>query len=265
MPFNVRHNILLKLTNVAVFLVFFGSRVYTQLEGGASGAKQTYLSPAPFGLSTWALIDFLLLGYNVFQFWDESSDIVNGVGYRFSTVAILNTVFLNLYATQHYIAAFVFALLVYSSVSTVYYTLKNNFYVTSRTDAVLVHLPFSLWHAFSLIIVFLSGFTAFTEGVHVTGPGTFVKIAVVISEGFLTSTAVGYAFYNRQGDVAGAAVITLFLYALFVQQDDNLIRYFALGGAIVSNLAVLKSLYFTFISRDGVISLNSETTPFISA
>jgi hypothetical protein len=264
MPFNLRDNLLLKASNVAVFLVFFGSRVYTQLDGGAGG-KETYFTPAPFGLATWGLIDLLLLGYNVFQFWDESTDIVNGVGWNFAGIAILNTVFLNLYATHHYIAAFIFSVAVATHVSYVYYSLKTNFYVTSRADAVLVHLPFSLWHAFSIVVVFLSGFSAFTKGVHPEGPGTFVSILAVVSEVFLTSNAVGYAFYNRQGDVAGAAVISLFLHALFVHQEDHLISYVALGGAIISGIAVIKSLYFTFISRDGVIALNSETTPILSA
>lgn len=63
--------------------------------------------------------DLLLLGYVIYQFFDKSHDSVHGVGYRFALVGILNAIFVHVFITRHFIVAFVFALLVASTVSTV--------------------------------------------------------------------------------------------------------------------------------------------------
>lgn len=113
--------------------------------------------------------------------------------------------------------AFVFALLTASSVSTVYWSLKMHYPSKNIYDSLLVHLPFSLWHAFSLFAVVLSAFALFTKGIapgehH---PGFTVKVLVLVAEGFLASTALGYAFHSKKGDVAGALVIALLLYGIY--------------------------------------------------
>jgi hypothetical protein len=259
MTFNWRDNTLLKLTNIFVFSALFGVKLYNVLDTFGADIKETYISPSSYFFSIWVLIDLLLAGYVVFQFFDQSSDIVNGIGYRFALVAVFNTVFLNLYATQHYIAGFIFAVLLSSSVSHVYYILKNNFCITSVSDGLFVHLPFSLWHAFSIAITFDAGFAAFTSGVKEGGPGELVKILVVISELVLTSTALGYGFQSRKGDAAGGLVIGAFLVGIFIHQEDAVIRWVALGGGVLADVAAVKSLYYTFLDTSGVIVLTEES------
>ncbi|KAL8279941.1 hypothetical protein RQP46_007791 [Phenoliferia psychrophenolica] len=256
-------HLLLKATNVVAFFFFFGTSIYGGLSPHGTG-KITYFTPANYVFGIWTITDLLLLGYVVYQFFDESHDATHGVGWRFAILSVLNAIFLHVFVTGHYIVAFVFSLFVASTVSTIYYSLKTHYPSKSVFDTAFVHLPFSLWHAWSLVTVFIAGFAAFTHGGHSGHPGVAVKTLVVIAEAFLATTAWGYAFSSAKGDIAGAAVIAYTLYGIYDFQHNGLIRYFALGSFIFSLFAVAKSAYGAFASRDGAIALgDSERAPLV--
>ncbi|ORY54602.1 hypothetical protein BCR35DRAFT_284608 [Leucosporidium creatinivorum] len=261
---NWSDHLLLKLVNVAVFVFLFGSGIYSSLDGHGAG-KDTFFTPASYVFYTWSLIDLLLLGYIIYQFVDSSHDAVHGVGWRLALVGVLNAIYLHVFVTGHYLVAFIFALLVASTVSTVYWSLSAHYPAKDLFDAVFVHLPFSLWHAWSLVTVFISGFAAFTHAGHGHHPSLVVKVLVVLSLAFLSVTAWGYAFRSRKGDVAGAAVLAWTLFGIYDHQHNHLIKYFALAAFIVSLFAVVKSLYFTFVKGDGAISLgDDERAPLVA-
>jgi hypothetical protein len=109
------------------------------------------------------IIDILLLGYVLYQFVDSSHDAVHGIGWSFALLGVLNAIFLHVWRAQHYIVSFIFALLVAAVVSGSYYRLAAHFPAKGLLDALFVHLPFSLWHAWSIVTVFISGFAAFTQ------------------------------------------------------------------------------------------------------
>lgn len=121
-------------------------------------------------------------------------------------------------ASAHYIAAFVVSLLVASSVSHVYWTLKRHYTPKSMLDVVFVHLPFSLWHAYSLIAILLSASAAFEPHSPPAHPDLVEKLLVLGAEWFLTMTAMGYAFESQRGDSAGATVIAIFLLGVFTRK-----------------------------------------------
>ncbi|KAM0790758.1 hypothetical protein ACM66B_004609 [Microbotryomycetes sp. NB124-2] len=255
----------LKIVNVAVFVFLFSSGLYSAMSPSGHGGKETYITPAPYVFQTWTLIDLLLLGYVVYQFFDSSHDAIHAVGWRFALVGVLNAIFLHTYVTHHLIVAFIFSLFTASTVSTVYYTLS----VASAKglgDVLFVHTPWSLWHAWSIVTVFISGFAAFTHGGHGRHPSVVVKVLVVLSCAFFAITAWGYAFRTRQGDIAGAIVLAWTLFGVYDEQHNKLIHYFALACFIVSLFAIVKSLYFTFVARDsGRISLgNDERAPLVA-
>ncbi|KAM0749644.1 hypothetical protein T439DRAFT_326525 [Meredithblackwellia eburnea MCA 4105] len=258
-------HLFLKLVNLVAFFFFFGTGLYGSLNpNGHHGGKITYFTPASYVFYIWTIIDLLLLGYVIYQFFDISHHATHGVGWRFALVAVLNAIFLHVFVTGHYIVAFIFALLVASTVSTVYYSLRAHYPAETTPDVVFVHLPFSLWHAWSIVTVLISAFAAFTHGGHSGHPGVAVKILVVIAEAFLATTAWGYAFATKKGDIAGAAVLAWTLYGIYDFQHNGLIRYFALGSFIFSLFAVAKSLYFTFGRSDGAIALDSgERAPLV--
>lgn len=167
---------------------------------------------------------------------------------------------------RFYRTAFIFALLTASTASSVYYSLRQNYPSKGTLDTVFVHLPFSLFHSYSIVLVLISAFALFTTGLKTPEshhPGFTVKLLVLIAEGFLAVTALGYAFSKREGDLAGAFVMAWFLYGIYdrkssissslfwvstkltllslaADQVNHTIKYFALGASIVASFAVLK-------------------------
>ncbi|CEQ40667.1 SPOSA6832_02313, partial [Sporobolomyces salmonicolor] len=287
--------------------------------------RETAFTPAAYVFYTWTIIDILLAGFVIWQFFDASHDAIHGVGYRFALVGVLNSIFvsphalcllsgvsdrngsfpqassirrsslilyrdpqIHVFVTRHFIVAFIFALLVASSVSTVYYSLAAHYPPKGLADYAFVHLPFSLWHAWSIVTVLISAFALFTHGGHHTHPSVLTRILVSVALAFLAVTSVGYAFRSRKGDVAGALVLAWTEYGIYAYQTDHVIRYFALGSFIVSLAAIVKvsrsspllsierkltvsggecqSLYFSFVANDGAISLgdDSERQPLVA-
>jgi len=176
-------------------------------------------------------------------------------------VAVLNAVYVWFFSNSHYILAFVTSVFLTLVVSHVYYDLKS-----IRADAIttklFVHLPFSLWHAFSVVLMFISGFAAFGKSTS-RHAGIFTDVFVCIALAFLASTSIGYSFNGAQGDVAGAAVIAWSLFGVFSEhRHPALIHWFALGAAIVATLAVVKALTTSFSKNSSVIA-DDERAPLI--
>ena len=119
--------------------------------------------------------------------------------------------------------AFIFALLTASTASSVYYSLRLNYPSKGTLDTVFVHLPFSLFHSYSIVLVLISAFALFTTGLKTPEshhPGFTVKLLVLIAEGFLAFSALGYAFSKREGDLAGAFVMAWFLYGIYDRKSS---------------------------------------------
>ncbi|GAA5935068.1 hypothetical protein JCM3775_004691 [Rhodotorula graminis] len=251
-----KENLPLKIVNVLVFAFLFGSNTYGSFTPHHTG-RETYFTPAAWVFNVWTIINFLLLCYVGYQFFDNSRTAVDAIGWRFTLIAVVNAIYVHVWVTRHYIVAFIFSLLLASVISTAYYSLTAHYGAQTIGDVLFVHLPFSLWHAWSIVLVFISGFALFTHS-HRNHPSTISVIFVVAAEAFLTLTAVGYAFRSREGDVAGSAVLFATLLGIYLEQHNNVIRYCALAGAIISGLAIVKSLYFTVVARERGVSLGSD-------
>jgi len=255
-----------KILNVIAFLLFFSSSLLSALgPGHYYGHKETYITPAAYSFWVWTLIDILLLGLVIYQFFPGGSElVVDLIGWRFIIIGVLNAIFVHLYITSHYIPAFIFALLTALAISHVYYDLKTKSTPSSSLDVLFVHLPFSLWHAYAVVTVVLSLFSAFGRSTdHSAGIGT--KVFVVLALAWLSATSIGYALHSEKGDIAGAVVIAWELFAIFLNQHEVLIHWVALAAFIISILSIVKVLYFTFSTR-GSIALpadDSERAPLV--
>lgn len=65
-----------------------------------------------------SLIHLLLLGTIIYQFFDGGKKvIIDGIGWRLPLLAVLNAVYVHVWATQHYVVAFVLSLFVSSAVT----------------------------------------------------------------------------------------------------------------------------------------------------
>ncbi|KAK9895866.1 hypothetical protein P389DRAFT_170682 [Cystobasidium minutum MCA 4210] len=235
----------IKVVNVLVFLFFFSSHMYSVI-GPNSHTKTSYLAPAAYSFWIWTLIDFLLLGMVIIQFTDAGfGPVVETIGWRFAIIGLLNAAWVYLFHHGQYVIGFVVVLFLAAAISNVYWDLKKN-RPTDKISAIFVHLPFSLWHAYAVFLVVLTGFTAFSKDKHSHPASLATKVVGVIALVFLASTSVGYAFESQKGDLAGAAVIAWELLAIYINQPHpRLIHWFALAGFIVSLLAIVKALFYT--------------------
>lgn len=238
-----KDGLLQKVINVVVYFLFLGSNIYTVAKPGIyGGAKETYITPAPWAFLIWSLIHFLLLGTIIYQFFPSGKTVViDGISWRFPLLGLLNAVYVTVWAHHHYIWAFVFALFVSSAVTHIYYVIKKHHIPDTWADDVYVHLPFSLYHGWTTVLVILTGFEAFGVNALKHPPGIWTKVFVFLALLFLETTAAGYAFSTKEGDLPASIAIAWSLFAIFAHQTTSkFIHWSALAFAVLTVLWVIK-------------------------
>jgi vacuolar-type H+-ATPase subunit I/STV1 len=137
-----------QIANVVIYFLFLGSNVYSVAGGHvhkpplpswtpltvrpcvqhAYRPKQTYITPASWTFGIWSLIHLLLLGFIFYQFTDAGRKVaIEGIGWRFTILGIVNAVFVSLWASGLYIPAFAVSFLVAAAVSNVYWIVKKRY------------------------------------------------------------------------------------------------------------------------------------------
>ncbi|KAH7098289.1 hypothetical protein BKA62DRAFT_713651 [Auriculariales sp. MPI-PUGE-AT-0066] len=263
---NWTDGLFLKIVNVIVYFTLLGSNIYAVAGPGPLGGRESYFTPAPYAFGVWGLIHLLLLGTIIYQFTASGKAVViDGIGWRFPLLGVLNSIYINLWAHEHYIWAWIFALFVSSTVSHMYYSVKKHHHTENWADEVFVHLPFGLYHGWTTVLVLLTAFEAFGVDATTTKAGVFTKIFVFLGLLFLESTSAAYAFGTKEGDIAGSVAITWALFAIFEHQRSSaFIHWSALVFAILSLFWVVKSAYTTFVvRRHGGIILDEERAPLV--
>jgi len=246
-----KDGILLKIVNVLVYFFFLGSNIYTVAgpTGIYYGGKETYITPEPWAFLIWWLIHILLLGTIIYQWFPGGKVIIiDGISWRFPLLGILNAVYVHLWSTQHYIVAFIFALFVSSAVTHIYYIVKKYHSPQSTYDELLVHLPFSLYHGWTTVLVVLTAFEAFGVNALTTRAGIWTKVFVFLALFFLEATAATYAFSSPEGDLPASVAIAWALWAIFAHQlhkphGSAFVTWTALAFAIITLLWVIKGGY----------------------
>ncbi|KAH7927060.1 hypothetical protein BV22DRAFT_1085699 [Leucogyrophana mollusca] len=260
-----KDGIFLKLVNIVVYFLFLGSNIYTIAAPHDIyySGKETYITPAPWAFLIWTLIHLLLLGTIIYQFSSAGKKvIIDGISWRFPLLGVLNAIYVNLWATHHYIVAFIFALFVSSAVTHIYYIVKKHHAATSTGDEIFVHLPFSLYHGWTTVLVVLTAFEAFGVNAFERPAGVWTKVFVFLGLFFLEGTAATYAFSTPEGDLPASIAIVWSLWAIFAHQSvyrSGFIHWSALAFAILALFWVVKGvwgLYRRF--SGGVILLEDE-------
>jgi len=258
-----QEDIILKVVNVLVYFLFLGSNISTMFVSGDIyyKGKETYITPSPWAFLIWSLIHLLLLGTIIYQFTpDGKRVIIDGISWRFPLLGVLNAVYVNLWASQRYLYAFIFALLVSSAVTHIYYVVKKSHSPANLADELFVHLPFSLYHGWTTILVVLTAFEAFGVDALKHNPGVWTKVFVFLALFFFEATSAAYAFSTPEGDLPAAIAITWALFAIFDrQQRTPFIHWSAFAFAVLSLVWVVKGalgLIATF--RRGGIALEDE-------
>jgi hypothetical protein len=262
--------IFLKVVNVLAYIFLTGSNIYTVAgpQSPYGTGKETYVTPAPYAFYIWTVIHILLLGYVIYQFFPQGKKtIVDGVSWRFPLLLLLNAIYVNVWSRGHYIVAFIFALLVSSAVSHVYFVVKKNHSSQSAADEIFVHLPFSLYHGWTTVLVVVTAFEAFGVNAHTHHAGIATKVLAFIAFFFLESTSVAYAYSSPEGDLAGAIAISWSLWAIFAEQrSSTFIHWSAFVFALLSLFSIAKSLYGVYTSRhSGGILHDEERAPLVGS
>ncbi|KAN0064495.1 hypothetical protein ACQY0O_002123 [Thecaphora frezii] len=267
-------DLLLKVTNIVTFIFFTSGNVYSHLGSAAthgSGAKETYFTPEQWLFGIWGIIHLLFLGMLIWQFSEQGSNHVRGIGWRFPALCILNAIYAGLVTARggesrvYSILAFIVMLLIAGIVSHCYRSLKvhHGGRSNSLADVLFIHLPFSLYHGLVVVLLFITGFQAFGVNAHTHHAGIITKALVFLALLFLESTAAGYVWYS-EGDVAGALVISLSLLAIFQHQTSSkFIHWSALAFFIISLIAVLRAVISIFSSRNRSALADEERAPLV--
>jgi len=258
-----KDGILLKIVNIIVYFVFLGTNLYSVASSSSIYyyGKETYITPAPWAFLIWSLIHFLLLGTVIYQFFpDGKKTIVDGISWRFPLLALLNAIYVHLWMTHHHIIAFVFALLVSSAVTHIYYIVKKHHAALSYSDELFVHVPFSLYHGWTTVVVILSAFDAFGVNALTHGAGVWTKVFVFLALFFLEGTAATYSFSSPEGDLPASIAIAWSLWAIFDHQTSSgFVHWTSLVFAILALVWVVKgAVGQVLLRRNGRIALGDE-------
>jgi hypothetical protein len=260
--------IILKAANVLTYIFFLGSNLYTiaSPSGIYFSGKETYLTPAPWAFLIWTVIHALLFGTVIYQFFPSGKRvIVDGISWRLPLLGVLNAIYVNLWASRHYIWAFVAALFVSSAVTHIYYVVKKHHSSQSTADELFVHLPFSLYHGWTTVLVVLTAFEAFGVNALTHRAGVWTKVFVFLALFFLEGTAATYAFATPEGDLPASVVIAWALWAIFAHQTSSgFVHWSSLVFSILALVWVIKGGFGLF-SQGGVRLEDEERAPLIGS
>jgi hypothetical protein len=260
--------IILKIANILTYMFFLGSNLYTVASpsGIYYSGKETYITPAPWAFLIWTVIHALLLGTVIYQFTAQGKRvIVDGISWRLPLLGILNAIYVNLWASRHYILAFVAALFVSSTVTHIYYVVKKHHSSQSLGDEVFVHLPFSLYHGWTTVLVVLTAFEAFGTNALTHRAGIWTKVFVFLALFFLEGTAAAYAFATPEGDLPASVAIAWSLWAIFAHQTaSGFVHWSSLVFAILALIWVVKGAFGLF-GHGGIRLEDEERAPLISS
>ncbi|KAG6829444.1 hypothetical protein H0H92_004504 [Tricholoma furcatifolium] len=261
--------ILIKIANLITYFLFLGSNLYTVASpaGIYFHGKETYITPAPWAFLIWSLIHLLLLGTVIYQFFPSGKRvIVDAIAWRFPLLALLNAIYVNLWASQHFVLSFVLALFVSSAVTHIYYIVKKHHAPQETADELFIHLPFSLYHGWTTVLVVLSAFEAFGVNALEQRAGIWTKVFVFLGLFFLEATAATYAFSSPEGDLPASIAIAWSLWAIFAHQTSSqFVHWSALGFSILALFWVAKGGYglFTRVRGGRIELLDEERSPLV--
>ncbi|CAG8689866.1 383_t:CDS:1, partial [Acaulospora colombiana] len=175
--------------------------------------------------------------------------VVDGISWHFLGIAVWNTFWLFLWQTGYLFFAWIFILFTSAQISYVYYTIKYKYPSQNLNDTIWIHAPFSLYHAWILVLIVISTFVTFLPDKKSPDeePNLLTRTLAVLALFFLETISITY-IEKLKGDVTGAIVITWSLYGIAAEQLDPWIRWTAFVFAIISNIYILvpfvKRYYF---------------------
>ncbi|CAG8468168.1 3699_t:CDS:2, partial [Cetraspora pellucida] len=193
----------------------------------------------------------------------DDKAIVNdtGIHWHFVGVSLLNTLWLALWDDDLLFLSWIVILIVACQITHIYRTLHEHHQPEGWLDNLFIHLPFTLYHAWIVIVAVLTTFATITPEKtyhNVTTDGTttqvadspaiIVQLVVILGLIFLETTAVAYI--EKKEDYAGAGVIAWTLYGIWCGQEDPVIHWAALILAVIATIYLFKPLVVKLFSSN---------------
>ena len=253
-PMSWKESFAFKAINIIAYVLFASSNTYAAMTGNhIAGNVDTYITPAAWFYGIWHILNVLLLGLIVYQFWPGTAQLTQySLGWRFPTALVLHALCTLLYAQKNstpiYYVAFITFCMVTTLVNQLYGNLRTDAEPLNWADVFFVFLPISLYHGATIILFFVSVFAI--SGFHSTEheAGIVTKVLVFLILFFLDSTVTGYVFYGN-GDIGGATVITIGLLAIAQHQQTSGFVHWSALCVFLSMLTILQSVFCNLIFR----------------
>lgn len=251
--------LIIKISNVLVYFFLLGANIYSvagpdQDDSPYADSHPTYITPSEWVFGIWGVIHFLFFGFVIYQFFSAAQEtVIEGIHWHFVSISLLNSLWLALWQTDHLILSWIVILFVGSQVSYVYHTVRSKYPAQGINDTLWIHAPFSLYHAWIVVIVVINTFAAFTqEAKEDENPTLLTQILVALGLLFLKSVSINYIDFIGKGDLAGALVIAWTLIGISCNQDDLFIHWTALVLGVIATIYSVKPLVkkYVFRSRD---------------
>ncbi|KAH7925838.1 hypothetical protein BV22DRAFT_1046499 [Leucogyrophana mollusca] len=258
----------LKLANVLCLLLVCGANVYTVLspEDIYYTGKETYFTPAPWAYVVWPLIHLLLLGTIIYQFSKPGKKIiVERIGWHLPLLNILATIYLYSWTIAEYRYGLIFIIFVGSTVTQVYGVIKQTS-LRNVSDELFLHLPFSLYHGWTMVLLVNSAFEAFGVNAMQNAADSWTKAFVFLGLFFLNCTSFAYAYSTAEGDLPACIAISWSLWAIYAHQrldQSEFVHWSAFAFAVLSLCWVMRSaagLARKMWGRRGIWFGDEETT-----
>ncbi|KAI0086379.1 hypothetical protein BDY19DRAFT_995986 [Irpex rosettiformis] len=213
------NSVIPKIVNIIAYTLFSGWHAYFAYDGmyDAGAGKITYITPAPWAFLIWPAIHLLLLGTVIYQFTENGRRIiVEGASWRFFMLMAFNGLYVYLWAHHEYLLAFLVSIVVYSLVSSIYDVVVNlQQEGLVAADEIFIYTPFSLYYDWTVILIYLSGFSAFGIDASTDSAGAGTKACVFLTL-FVLNGSCGV-----RGGLCGAITIAWYLWAVFVYQTSS--------------------------------------------
>lgn len=175
----------LKIVNVVAYFLSSWFNIYSIVSPQSSfgSVKQTYFTPASSVFFIWPIIHVLLFGTVIYQFTSPQAKavVIDGISWRLPFLLFINTFLFISWDKRDFVTAFVLSPIATLVAWRIYLTVREIRSPGSWGDELFVHLPFSMWHAWTNVVVLLTAFQLL--GVDATEhlAGAWTKIFVFIA------------------------------------------------------------------------------------
>ncbi|CAG8735771.1 16155_t:CDS:2 [Cetraspora pellucida] len=248
--------ILINVSNILAFLFLLADNVYSYMEPKNERnpylqAHLTYISPAVFTFYMWIPIQILLGGFVIYQFYPQAEEHVTTINWNFVGIVALNCLWLNLWQRDMISLSWIAILIMVFQLSYIYYILEFTYQPYEHTDEPLdvildiafVHLPFSLYHSWSIVLLAITTFTIFMPEKKAENPSLIELILVIFV--LISFELIAIMYIEANNDFAGFAgylVIAFTFIGISYEQEEIVIHLTAILLSIISAAYFIVSL-----------------------